>query len=489
MTSLTPDPLIVSLVQVAANLPLFLFAIPAGALADILDRRRYLIAIEGSVTLICLAFALIITFGVVTPRILLIFAFLVGTCAALGFPAWQAIVPQLVPRDDLQTAIAINSVGVNISRALGPALSGVLTGAFGVPSPFWVNAFSNFGIVGSLLWWRPLKTDNAPALPAERLVSAIQVGFRHTRNNPSLRATLARSIAFFLFASAYWALLPLVARNRIGGGPELYGLLLGAIGAGAVGGAFLLPQLKKRLGADRLVAAGTLGTAVSILLFGLAHHAAIAFVASLIAGICWIAVLSSLNVSAQLSLPEWVRARGLAMYVTAFFGAMTLGSVIWGEVAAVFGVSAAQVLAAVLAAIAIPLTRRWKLQADPTLDLAPSMQWPAPVTSHEIEPELGPVLVTVEYRIRRADREAFLRAIGKLARARKRDGGYNWGVFEDTAEDGRFVETFYADSWLEHARQHARNTNTDWRIQESVDRFQIAGVPKVTHFVAAAPRR
>src|SRR6266849_3741936 len=306
MTSLNPDPFIVSMVQVATTLPMFLFALPAGALADIVDRRKFLIAAEIAVTAVSAIFAAIVWFGLATPGNLLLFTFLIGVGGALTAPAWQSIVPQLVPKQDLHPAVAANSVGVNVSRAVGPALGGVIVAKLGIAAPFWLNAISNLGIIAALLWWHPAQ-KGIKHLPGERFGSAMRMGFRHARNNSHLRATLTRGAAFFLFASAYWALLPLVARSQIAGGPGLYGFLLGAIGAGAVGGAFALPWLKVKLGPDRLVAAGSIGTAIAMALFGLARNSSMALSASVIAGVSWIAVLSSLNVSVQISLPEWVR--------------------------------------------------------------------------------------------------------------------------------------------------------------------------------------
>jgi MFS family permease len=483
MTTLDSHPLMVSLVQVATSLPLFLFALPAGALADIIDKRRFLIAVGIGIFALSLVFATLVTLDRVTPWLLLAFMFLVSVGSALDAPAWQSIVPQLVPREDLQGAVAANSVGINISRAVGPALSGVITAAFGIAAPFWIDAFSNLATIGALKWWRP-PPKPARRLPAERFASAIGTGIRYARNNPALRATLLRAVAFFLFASAYWALLPLVARNQIAGGAEVYGLLLGAIGAGALGGAFVLPRLKAKLGADRTVVAGTAGTAVALVLFGVAHQTGTALLASLLAGACWIATLSSLNVSAQLALPEWVRGRGLAIYVTVFFGALTLGSVVWGEIAALVGLPVAHVAAAAGAALGIPLTWRAKLQTGASLDLTPSMHWPTPVVAADLEPHAGPVMVLVEYNIAAGDRDAFLEALEALAAERRRDGAYAWGIFEDTAAPGRLVETFLVESWIEHLRQHERVTKADRALQERIGRLLLRPA-NVTHFVNA----
>ena len=484
MTSLNPDPLIVSLVQVAASLPIFLVAIPAGALADIVDRRSFLIVGEIANTAIAVAFAILFALGLVTATMLLVFIFVIAAFGALTAPAWQAVTPQLVPTRDLQSAVAANSIGFNISRAIGPALGGALTAAFGVAAPFWVNAASNLGINGALWWWRPARRGGS-RLPAERFWRAIRAGFRYARHSQHLHATFVRAAGFFLFASAYWALLPLVARDRIAGGPAVYGLLLGAIGAGAIGGAFWLGWVKERLGANGLVVAGTVGTAVALVLFAVARDTATALAASLLAGAAWIAVLSTLNVSAQVALPEWVRARGLAIFMTVYFGAHTVGSAIWGKVAALWGLPFAHAVAAAGLLVVIPLTWRWRLQTGAGVDLTPSLHWAAPVVSHEIAHDRGPVLVTVEYRIDPGKRRAFLAALDRLCHERRRDGAYRWGVFEDAADPARFVETFLVESWLEHLRQHQRVTNADRVMQNEVLRFQVEGAPKVTHMIAA----
>jgi predicted MFS family arabinose efflux permease len=488
MTSLNPDPFIVSLVQVANSLPMVLFAIPAGALADIVDRRRLLIFGESAIMITSTAFAALVWLQLVTPVTLLVFSFIVTVGSAITAPAWQAVVPELVPKPDLPAGVAANSVGINVSRAVGPAIGGLLVGAIGIAAPFWVNAFSNLGVIVALVRWRMPKRSGTP-LPPERLGNAMRTGLRHARYNPNLSATLIRATAFFLFASAYWALLPLVARSQIAGGPALYGILLGTIGASAVGGAFLLRWLRGKLGADRLLSIATLASAVATGLFALAHDSATAVAASLIAGASWIAAVSSLNVSAQIALPEWVRGRGLAVYVTVMFGALTIGSAIWGELAAVVSLTAALLIAAAGAIIAIPLTRAWKLQTGAVDDLSPSMHWPAPITTSAIEPDRGPVLVTVEYHIDPKNREPFLRALGSSARARRRDGAYDWGIFEDPAKEGRFIETFLTDSWLDHLRQHQRVTKADRIVEQIVRHFQVGDGPKTTHLIGAQPRR
>jgi MFS family permease len=483
MTSLNPDPLIVSLIQVAASLPMFLFAIPAGALADIIDQRRFLIVIECLLTGLSAIIAALVSLHVVVPGTLLLFTFLLGATAALESPPWQAIVPQLVPKNELTPALAANGVGINVSRAIGPALGGAIIGAFGITAPFWVNAVANIGVIATLVWWRPRRPTGR--LPAERFVGATLTGFRYVRYNPSLRAALARAVAFFLFASADWALLPLVARERMAGGPELYGVLLGAVGAGAMVTGLAIPGLRARLGSDQSVSVGMVGTAIALAILAVARVPWLGVVSGVVAGSAWTLGVTSLGVTAQLALPDWVRARGLAMYTTVVFGAVTLGTAAWGELATAYGLSTAYAVAAVAAVIAVPATHRWKLHADTGLDLSPSRHWEVPVVVGSVEPDHGPVLVTVEYRIDLGHRTAFLRAVERLSRERRRDGAYAWGIFEDTAVGGRFLETFLLDSWLEHLRQHERVTNTDRLLQDEIQKMMVnQQEPIVTHLIA-----
>jgi MFS family permease len=484
MTSLDPDPLTISLVQVATALPMVLFALPAGALADVLDRRRLLIVVQLLMAMAATLLAVLVLVGAMTPWLLLAFSFIAGVGAALVAPAWQAVVPQLVPRSDLHAAVALNSVGINISRAIGPALAGLIITTLGMAAPFFLNAASFVCVILALLWW----SASRPAigtLPAERFGNAIRTGLRYARESRPLRAALARSAGFFLFASAYWALLPLIARDLVSGGPGFYGILLGTIGAGAVIGAFALPRLRTWLGPDRLTAVGAVGTALALVLFALAREPVMALAASFVSGVTWIAVLSSLNVSAQVALPDWVRARGLAVFVTVMFGAMTFGSVIWGQVATTFGVPIALQASAAGALVTVALTWRWKLQTGVGIDLAPSMHWPAPIVAGDVAPERGPVMVTIEYRIDPEQTPAFVATMNELASERRRDGAYAWSLFEDATQPGHWLEFFLVESWAEHLRQHGRVTKSAAGLQERVKAFQRGDTqPAVVHWLA-----
>lgn len=484
MTTLSPTPLMVALVQAATTLPVFLFALPAGAVADIVDRRKLLLVLNLLLGATAAAFAILVWLDAITVWLLLAFTFLLGAGAAFVAPAWQAIVPSLVPREALQPAIALNSMGVNISRAIGPALAGALIAGIGLFAPFALNALSFIGIIGALLLWKPTARP-ARRLPPETVGRAIRTGLRYTLRSGPLTATLIRAAAFFVFASAYWSMLPLIARQVLAGGPALYGLLLACVGAGAVMGALIMPRLKAHLGADRLVAAGTIGTAGALLLLAALHYREAATAACVLAGASWIGVLSSLHVSAQTALPEWVRARGLSVFLTVFFGSMALGSLVWGQTASLVGIPAALGIAAGGSVAAMALTWRSKLNQGAGLDLTPSMHWPAPVLTTDVSSDRGPVMVTVEYRIDGADTDAFLEAVGRMGAERRRDGAYDWGVFEDSERPGVWVEYFLLDSWLEHLRQHDRVTEADRAVQQQLHALHRGdGPPLVRHLIA-----
>ena len=483
ITSLSADPVAVSLVQVCVSLPLFLFTLPAGALADVIDSRRLLIVIEIAILAVSVIFAVLVSFGLASTALLLATTFLLGVGGALTSPAWGSTIPLLVSKQELDSATALNSVGFNLGRAVGPALGGIAIAALGIAVPFWIFAASNLGIVAALIWWREPR-KSAESLPAERLVSAVRAGIRHTANNQYLRATLARVLAFFPFASAYLALLPLVARHLMDHGPQLYGVLLGAVGVGAVGGSLALRWLKDELGPDRLVAVGTIGAAFALILFGLAREPITAICGCLLVGASWTVVMTKLYVSAQVALPDWARGRGLAVFLTLIFGATTVGSALWGKLSALEGLPTAYFVAAAGALLGIPLTWGWKLQTGVGVDFSPAMHWRAPSVVRKIENNQGPVLAVAEYRVDAKNRAEFLGAVDELGHARRRDGAYGWGLYEDVADVGRFMETFAIDSWLEVLHLRERVTNADQMLEDRI-RHLLADEPRVTLLVSS----
>lgn len=482
MTSLSPSPLLVALVQSATTLPMFLFALPGGALADIIDRRRLLIGAQLWALLTAAVLAATTLLGLTDPTVLLVLTFALATGAAVSAPAFQAIVPELVPASAVPQAVALNSLGINIARAIGPALGGLIIALSGPAAVFALNAVSVLGVAAVL--WRWQRAPTLTRLPAEHFFGALRAGVRYARGAPALQTVLIRSIGFFLFSSALWALLPLVARRELGLGPGGYGSLLAFIGLGAVGAALVLPRLRSIMSPNRLTIGATL--LFGIASAGLAFLRDFAVVSCLMvgAGAAWITMLSALNGAAQAAAPSWVRARALAISLLTFQGSMTVGATLWGTIASESSIGTALSIAAVgqVAAIAIAA---WRPLTGARLDLAPSLHWPAPATAGEVAPDRGPVLITVEYRIDPARTDEFKAAMAKLRRIRKRDGALSWALYEDVAAPGLMVESFVVESWLEHLRQHERVTHADVSDQEMVRAFHTATEPPIVRHLIA----
>ena len=487
MTALSPSPLMVALVQAATALPIFLFALPAGVLGDLFNRRKLLFWTQIFLAAVLFIFTALLWLGITSPWLLLAFTFSIGVGTAFASPAWQAIVPRLVPRDELASAIVWNGVSMNIARAIGPALGGFVLAAAGAMATVFIDALSYLAVAAALLWWRATatQTDN---LPREHLSGALRAGIRFALHSKPLRYTLIRALAFFTCASAYWALLPIVAKETLQGGPDLYGILLTALGLGAVAGAFLLPQLRKRYSANTNLILAILGTAFCLITFALGRHMVFGILAGFIGGVSWIIAVSTLNYSAQVALPDWVRARGLAIFQMAVFGAMAAGSLGWGQVAIVSDLSTSLIASGLLALALIPITHRFTLNLGEHHDHTPSGHWVEPVAATAAAHDSGPVLVTLEYRIADKDRDEFFTLIRELGTIRRRDGAIQWGYFEDIEQRGRFIEMFMAESWIDHLRQHARVSAADKMLQDKIFALhQGTTHPPVTHAVTPQP--
>ena len=458
--------------------------IPAGALADVVDPRRLLIVAQVAVVAVGVAFAAVVSLHWETPAALLATTFLLGAAGALAAPAWQIITPMLVSRAELGSAIAIDNTGYNISRAIGPALGGAgdqrrsASGSRSGSTPRPVSSSLPRSSGGARRARRP------ETLPAERFVSAMGVGLRYARYNRDLDATLIRAIAFFPFASAYWALTPLIARQQLHNGAEVYGLMMGVLGLGSLVGSLTIETLKARFGPDLSAALGTVGTILALALFAVARQPEVAFIASFVAGASWIIVMTTLFVSAQVALPDWVRGRGLAIFLTAYFGAMTLGSAVWGEVASLRGLPFALIAAAAGAVLGMALSWRWKLETGAAFDLAPSMHWHAPASVQRLEDDQGPILMIVEYRVDPRNSGAFLDLMHEIGHERMRDGAYAWNIYHDPDDPGRFVETCHLHSLLELKYRAARETKADQLIEEHMGQF-LQEAPKEVYLIAS----
>lgn len=483
MTSLAPSPLLVALMQTAENAPLFLLALPAGALADIVDRRRLLLYTQGWMLLSAIALGLLTFLGLTTPPVLLELIFCLGLGSALNAPAWQAIVPELVPREELAGAVSLNSVAFNIARAVGPALGGLVVAAVGSWAVFLLNSLSFLGVMLVLYRWQrePLESIS----PTERVIGAMRAGLRYVRHDPGLRAVLARTAIFVLCASALWATLPLIARKELGLGALAYGVLLGGLGTGAILAAFLLPLIRRRVPLNALTVAGTVAFAGATVALAELRNFPLLCLAMVLGGVAWMALMSSFNICVQALVPGWVRARVLAIYLLTFFGGMAAGSALWGTVATHLGLSRTLLIAAGAGVLSTVAAFILPLRTGVELDLEPSLHWSDPIMINEPHPEAGPVLVTVDYRIDPDRADDFVEAMHEVKRISRRDGAIRWGLFNDTAQPGHFVETFLVESWAEHMRQHARITNEDRAAQDHARAFHIGDEPPaVTHLIA-----
>ena len=475
---------LVALVQTASLLPVLLLALPAGVLADSFDRRHLLISVQLFLVAVAAVLAVLTVTDRMPPALLLTLTFAFGVGQALTLPAWAAVIPELVPQEHLRSASALGSISVNAARAVGPALAGVLIARTGVAPVFALNAVA-FGIFAYALWrWRRGNT-RAVEVP-ERFTAALRAGSRFVRHSPTVRRLLRRSMVFVVPASSLWALLPLVADRRLGLGSGGYGLLLAALGIGAVGGGFLLSVIRARLSANHLLLiSGALFT-IALTVVGTVRVVPLVLVALLPAGMAWVTVLANVNAEMQLFLPSWVRARGLAVYQIFFAGGQAAGALVWGLVADLGGLVLAYLAAAAVMLIGTVTSRLWPLPDLRTGNREPAVYWPQLNLVYEPDPGVGPVLVTVQYTVRPERTQAFLTAMDMVRGARQRTGAMRWGLFRPAETADRFVEVYLVPSWGEHLRQHGGRLTGEDRAAERRVQDLTEGAPEILHLVPAA---
>ncbi|WP_339428645.1 MFS transporter [Pseudomonas taetrolens] len=488
MTGLSASPMAVALVQVAGAAPMFFLALPAGALADVIDKRRYLLAVQMWMAGTALVLAVLTASGLVTVPLLLALTACMGIGTALMMPAWSALTPELVGKSELPAAIALSSVGINIARAIGPAIAGVLVSLSGPWLTFSLNAISFVAVMVVLFFW---KRDVEPsALPAERLVGAMRAGFVFSLESAPLKRALARTFAFFLGASAGMALLPLLVRGEMQGDAMDFGLLLGSVGIGALVVAAGLPAIRARISSHVLVVISSVLYAVVLVALALMRDLMGLVPIMALSGMAWIAVLSSLQIAVQTAVPSWVRARVLSVYILVFFGSMAAGGVMWGAIASHYDVTFALLCASATLILGVLLTLRLRLPETDAQDIAPSLHWPVPIPPKEEDTDRGPVMVTLEYCVSPADIEPFTRAMQDLRAMRRRSGALTWGLVQNTENPDHWLEFFIDGSWLEHMRHHGRVTRADRRIESAARRFQQPGVEIVIkHHLMHVARR
>ncbi len=455
----------VALVQASVTLPIMLLSLAAGALADTVDRRKIMLTAQTFMLLVSAGLAGMTWMGWITPWVLLTFTFLIGCGVAFNGPAWQASVGDMVPREDLAGAVTLNSMGFNMARSVGPAIGGLIVAAAGAAAAFAVNAVSYVGLLIVLFRWKPERPKQT--LPREGLLAAMAGGLRYAFLSPRVTAVLLRAVVFGVGASAVQALMPVVAREG-GGGPLIFGLLLGAFGVGAVGGALFVGRLRARYETETIVRVAALVFAAAALGLGFIPRLAVTLPALMLAGAGWVLVLSSFNVTVQMSVPRWVVARALALYQMAAFGGMAGGSWLWGALAQAHGVDLALGMSAGVLLLCVLIGLKAPLPSTANLNMDLLRRWTEPQTALAIEPRSGPVVVTIAYRIREADIDAFLALMDERRRIRRRDGARQWRLMRDLAEPQIWTEKYQTPTWLDYVRHNQRITHADAAVSEGI---------------------
>jgi MFS family permease len=480
MASLNAGPLYVALTQTASALPFFVLALPAGAIGDIVDRRKLILFTETWMAAVAIVLASVTLGGLLSPGLLLILTFALSAGDALESPAWRAVLPELVAKEDLGAAAALNGIEFNFARAIGPALAGVVIAIANVGTAFLVNAASFLGVIFVIARWK--RPRHKRTAPPETLNGAMVAALRYVRYSPKIRVLIFRSGILMFFASGLLALLPSVA-HEVSRSAMGYGLLLGCFGLGAVLGAVVMQRVRARWSAEAVVSGG-------VLIFGLTTVATGSFrllpmlgTLMLVGGATWIVFISLFNVLIMNHTPDWVRARVLAVSMLAFQGAMAAGSAAWGALATKTSIHAA-LLWAGAGTMLSTLTGLFLKLPDATVDLTPWTHWrlPSMLSQDSAPADAGPIIVTIEYYVDAGNVPAFIKAINRYGRIRRRDGAYQWGIFRDLENPHRYLETFLVDSWAEHLRQHERSTSADRLVTEQVRKY-TRGEPIVRHLV------
>lgn len=479
MTSLSGSPQLVALVPAATTLPIMLLSLWAGAVADNLDRRLVMLCCQFAMLFFSALLAISAWFGLITPWSLLAITFLIGCATAVNGPAWQASVGDMVPRSALPHAVSLNSMGFNLARSVGPALGGVIVAAAGAAAAFLTNALSYIGLIVVLLRWRPERPPQL--LPRERLGVAMLAGVRYVSMSPKIQLILLRSAAFGVGASAVSAMMPLVARDILGGGALTFGALSGAFGVGAVLGALSTGRLRQRYSIEAIVRSASIALAAGTSLMAVSGWLPIALAGLLLAGAGWVMALSTFNVSVQMSAPRWVVARAVALYQMVAFGGMALGAWLFGTLAEDHGVVAALHVAAAMQFVAamIGYVRPLAQAGEENLDL--HNLWKEPKTAVPIEPRSGPVVVTIEYRIPAGSVVPFLTAMSERRRIRRRDGAHGWSLLRDLGDPELWLERYHVSTWLDYVRHNSRRTVADQDNSEAIAALHVGDRPPRVH--------
>ncbi len=464
MTMISDSSSMVALVQASTTLPIMLFSLVGGALADSFDRRRIMLVAQAMMMAVSVALAVCAFNGLLTPWLLLTFTFLIGCGTALHNPSWQASMGDLVPRADLPSAVALNSMGFNLMRSVGPAVGGVIVAVAGGAFAFAINALSYLPLIAALARWKHKETPNT--LPREEFVSAIGAGMRYVLMTPNLLRVLLRGLVFGFAAIVVLALLPLVVRDLVGGGALTYGVMLGCFGMGAIAGALANARLRERFSTENIVRGAFLVFASGVVGLALSKSVWLSCLFLLPAGACWVLALSLFNTSMQLSTPRWVVGRSLSLYQTATFGGMAVGSWIWGSVAEAAGPSLALLYATGVLVAGALVGVRFRLAEFGALDLNPLNQFREPELRLVVKPQSGPIMVMVDYEVDHSNIPDFLAAMTDRRRIRLRDGAQQWVLLRDLENPDIWTESYHVPTWVDYVRHNMRRTQSDAAVNE-----------------------
>jgi MFS family permease len=480
MTTLTNSSLYIALIQTASALPFFLLALPAGSIGDIFDRRKLILSTELWMLAIAVVVTVVTFTGTMTPWLLLLLTLALSLGDAIESPTWRAIFPELVRKEDLTPALALNGIEFNLARAVGPGLAGLIIAAVGVATAFLLNALSFLGVILVIFTWkRPTRTSK---VPAETFGGASAAAIRYVRYSPGIRTLLLRSGIVIFFASSFWALLPTVAKE-LSGSALAYGFLLGFFGVGAVLGAVVLQRVSSKLSTETVLSAATAMFGAILLTTATLHNLALLCFLMLLGGASWTVFMSLFNTMVQNLAPDWVRARVLAAYLFVFQGSVAIGSALWGLAAEHTDARVALFVSGIGIGASLLLQLSFRLPTT-AVDLSTWNHWGKPSMFEDQANDLGPVLVTVKYVVDPAKAPDFLNAIYRYQRIRRRDGATRWGIFFDTESPNTYLETFLVDSWLEHQRQHDRFTVADRELEQGVLSY-TAERTTVKHYISA----
>ena len=484
MVELTGSSFLAALVQTAVFLPMFLLALPSGVLADTTDRRRLILSALAVQAAIVVVLALLVLAGVAGPATLLLFTFMAGCCTALFSPAWNSTVADTVPREDMPQAITAMSMAWNGARALGPALAGLVFAKLGAGWVFALAVASAFVMMQAIRRWPP-KPHPQSRLPAERLWGGTLSGLRFARHSKIILAQLLRTVAYSGTGSALWALLPVIGQRQLGLGAAGFGLLMACLGTGAVAAGLVLGRVRARTGLEALVAGCCVVFAVVMAVAALVPIPIVVYVALVIGGAAWMAVMSTFNTATQTSAPPWVRSRAAALHTLSALGSFAIGSAFWGAVSGIAGLTVALCAAAACMAASPLLARAFPLRMGEVGEVTPGTPWEELFIVAEPKPEDGPVAVEVGYRIRDGESDEFLNAVTQLRAPRRRDGATFWRIYRDLGDSSRYVERFIVTSWAEYLHQRARATMADQQLESRVREFLLPGESvTMQHYIA-----